>query len=90
MLPDVELPDRRGPAGSSPPIHTFLEHGIPVAVCTDNTTVSDTDQNRENGRLTEKIDVAALHEIHRAAAEYSFLRRGAHFLTRSREIALAR
>lgn len=33
------------------PIFTFLEYGVPVAICTDNTTVSDTNQNKECGLL---------------------------------------
>jgi adenosine deaminase len=70
--------------GAPHPIHTFLAHGIPVAVCTDNTTVSATDQNRENALLTARLGVGALGEIHRKAAQYSFLRRGAHFLERVR------
>ena len=33
------------------PIFTFLEYGVPVAICTDNTTVSNTNQIRENELL---------------------------------------
>jgi len=33
--------------GMSHPIFTFLEYGVPIAICTDNTTVSDTNQSRE-------------------------------------------
>jgi adenosine deaminase len=58
------------------PILTFLEHGIPVAVCTDNTTVSDTDQTRENRLLLRELTVKELEAIHREAADYSFIRRG--------------
>jgi adenosine deaminase len=34
--------------GTRHPIHAFLEAGAPVALCTDNTTVSRTDQQRES------------------------------------------
>jgi adenosine deaminase len=63
------------PRGSRHPIFTFLDHGIPVAVCTDNTTVSDTDQARENRLLLEKLAVKEIAAIHREAADYSFIRR---------------
>lgn len=33
------------------PIFKFLEYGVPVVICTDNTTVSNTDQIRENELL---------------------------------------
>ena len=61
--------------GAPHPIYTFLEHGIPVAVCTDNTTVSDTDQTRENRLLLEELTVKEIAAIHREAADYSFIRR---------------
>jgi adenosine deaminase len=73
--------------GERHPVFTFLEHGIPVAICTDNTTVSATDQLRENRYLLEVLDVKEIEALHRRAADYSFLRRGAHFLKRSREAA---
>ena len=34
--------------GTRHPIHRFLEAGVPVALCCDNTTVSRTDQQRES------------------------------------------
>jgi adenosine deaminase len=62
--------------GSPHPILTFLEHGVPVAICTDNTTVSRTDQDRETslvrswlGRRGPQI----VGQIHRDAARYSFI-----------------
>ena len=64
------------------PIFTFLEHGIPVAVCTDNTTVSDTDQNRENRLLLESLGVKEIAAIHRGAAEHSFIRKVPTFVER--------
>jgi len=61
--------------GEPHPILEFLERGIPVAVCTDNTTVSDTDQSRENGRLLGPLGARDLARIHRAAAGHSFIGR---------------
>jgi len=60
--------------GEPHPIYTFLDHGIPVAVCTDNTTVSDTDQNRENRMLLERLKIGEIAAIHRRAREHSFIR----------------
>jgi adenosine deaminase len=68
--------------GEPHPIFTFLEHGIPVAVCTDNTTVSDTDQNRENRLLLERLSVKEIAAIHRGAAEHSFIRKVPTFVER--------
>ena len=55
------------------PIVRFLEAGIPVAICTDNTTVSATNQTRENALVAEQLGVGPLAEIHRAAAAFSFI-----------------
>jgi adenosine deaminase len=61
--------------GAPHPIFTFLEHGIPVAICTDNTTVSATDQTVENRLLLPHLKMDELEGIHRRAAEHSFVRR---------------
>jgi len=61
--------------GEPHPIYTFLEHGVPVAVCTDNTTVSDTDQTRENLLLRPRLSHKEIRAIHRGAAGHSFIRR---------------
>jgi len=61
--------------GTPHPIYTFLERGIPVAVCTDNPTVSGTDQTRENRLLLERLRPEEIARIHREAAGYSFIRR---------------
>jgi adenosine deaminase len=71
------------------PIHTFLEHDIPVAICTDNSTVSDTDQLQENGLLLDRLSLAEIARIHRRAAEFSFVRRWPEFLARRSESARA-
>ena len=59
--------------GEPHPIYTFLEHDIPVAICTDNTTVSDTDQNRETRLLLEWLHAREIADIHRGAAKHSFV-----------------
>lgn len=64
--------------GQPHPILTFLEAGIPVALCTDNTTVSRTDQNKEARRLLPwlgKHGLTVLRKIHREAAPHSFIGR---------------
>ena len=73
--------------GTPHPIHTFLDHGIPVAVCTDNTTVSDTDQTRENRLLLDRLAVKEIEAVHRDAASHSFIRRAPLFMDRGRSIA---
>jgi len=57
------------------PIYTFLEYGIPVAVCTDNTTVSATNQNVENTYLLKHLSLQEIKGIHKTAAEYTFINR---------------
>ncbi len=69
--------------GEPHPILTFLEHGVPVAVCTDNTTVSNTDQDRENALLAEVLPLPEIRAIHRAAKDYSFIRKDAVTPSRS-------
>ncbi len=61
--------------GTPHPIHAFLEAGIPVAVCTDNTTVSDTDQTRENRLLLDRLTLKEVQAIHEEAAAHSFIRK---------------
>lgn len=76
--------------GTPHPIHAFLEQGIPVAVCTDNTTVSGTDQTRECRLLLERLTVTEIEAIHRDAADQSFIRRAAHLMERGRRPAAPR
>jgi adenosine deaminase len=56
------------------PLHAFLEAGVPVALCCDNTTVSRTDQLRESVRVAAEVGVETVETIHRAAAEFTFIR----------------
>jgi adenosine deaminase len=62
------------PVGGRHPIHAFLEAGVPVALCCDNSTVSHTDQVREGLRAAEQIGVEAVEAIHREAGAFSFIR----------------
>jgi len=60
--------------GAPHPIQAFLEAGVPVAICSDNSTVSRTDQVRETLRVAEAIGFDAVESIHRSAEEFSFIR----------------
>ena len=59
--------------GSRHPIHDFLENGVPVSICTDNTTVSQTSSSQESALVADEIGVKAVREIHRAAAAHTFI-----------------
>jgi adenosine deaminase len=61
--------------GTPHPIFTFLEHGVPVAVCTDNTTVSATDQTRENRMLLDRLSLQEIAAIHASSKAHSFIHR---------------
>ena len=58
--------------GEDHPIFTFLEAGVPVALCTDNTTVSSTGMKRENDYLAH-LGPEVVASIHSAARGYSFI-----------------
>lgn len=73
--------------GAPNPIFAFMEAGIPVAVCTDNTTVSGTDQIRENRLLLDRLSVKEIEAIHRDATAHSFVRQVALFLGRRGNLA---
>ena len=60
--------------GARPPLFTFLEAGIPVAICCDNSTVSRTDQVRETARVAEVLGFEATEAIHREAAAHTFIK----------------
>ena len=60
--------------GEPHPIVRFLEAGVPVAICTDNTTVSGTDQLRECQLAAEQIGEGAVRAILTATPSYSFIR----------------
>jgi adenosine deaminase len=63
--------------GEPHPILAFLEAGVPVALCTDNTTVSRTDQTAENLLLARELPpdaVETIARVHAEAAARSFIR----------------
>ena len=60
--------------GAPHPIVSFIEHGVPVAICTDNTTVSRTDLAAENKLAAELLGADAVATIAQDAINYSFLR----------------
>lgn len=56
------------------PLFKFLEYSIPIAICTDNTTVSNTNQTKENELLAGKLTSQEIEGIHMMAKKHSFLR----------------
>ena len=60
--------------GARHPIHTFLEAGVPIAICCDNTTVSRTNQVKESARAAAAIGLDAVERIHREADAFSFIK----------------
>jgi adenosine deaminase len=60
--------------GAPHPILALLEAGVPVAICSDNSTVSRTDQLRESARAAELVGIEAVEAIHCAAQAFSFIR----------------
>jgi adenosine deaminase len=60
--------------GERHPIHTFLEAGVPVAICCDNTTVSRTNQLKESARAAAAIGLDAVERIHGEAGAFSFIK----------------
>lgn len=59
--------------GEKHPIYRFLDEGIPVSICTDNTTVSRTSHNQESAIVAREIGVKAVRNIHRAAEAHTFI-----------------
>ncbi len=60
--------------GARHPVHAFLEAGVPVALCCDNSTVSSTDAVRESLLAAAQVGVEAVEGIHRAAAARTFIK----------------
>jgi len=56
------------------PIHAFLEAGVPVAICCDNSTVSRTDQVRESLKVADLVGIEAVEAVHRGAEAFTFIR----------------
>ncbi len=55
------------------PIVSFLEAGVPVAICCDNSTVSRTDSVNESLRAAELVGEDTVERIHREAAAFTFI-----------------
>jgi len=60
--------------GQRHPVHAFLEAGVPVALCCDNSTVSRTGAIRESRIAAAELGVDAVERIHREAAAHTFIR----------------
>jgi len=60
--------------GTRHPLLTFLEAGVPVALCCDNSTVSRTDAVRESLIAAAQVGVEAVEAIHRAADAATFIK----------------
>ncbi len=60
--------------GAEHPVFTFLEAGVPVAICTDNTTVSSTHMERENDYLVQRLGQDVVDEVHRNARTHTFIK----------------
>jgi adenosine deaminase len=61
----------------------FLEAGVKVALCCDNSTVSQTNAVRESALAAREVGIDAVEAIHRSANEFSFIRPEATLPTRS-------
>lgn len=59
--------------GEPHPLATFLEAGVPVVLCCDNSTVSRTDSVRECVLASSQVGVEAVEIIHREAEAYTFI-----------------
>jgi len=60
--------------GARHPLHAFLEAGVPVALCCDNSTVSRTDAVKEAVLAAEQVGAEAVEASHRAAGAFTFIR----------------
>jgi adenosine deaminase len=60
--------------GERHPVHAFLEAGVPVALCCDNSTVSRTSALEESLLAASLLGLDPVLEIHRAAEAYTFIR----------------
>jgi adenosine deaminase len=60
--------------GTRHPLHAFLEAGVPVALCSDNSTVSRTDALRESLLAAAQVGLDAVIDIHEAARAHTFIR----------------
>jgi adenosine deaminase len=59
--------------GKPHPLTAFLEAGVPVALCCDNSTVSRTNAVREALLAAEQVGAEAVEESHRRAQAFTFI-----------------
>jgi adenosine deaminase len=71
--------------GARHPIHVFLEAGVPVALCCDNSTVSRTNPLQESVLAAEQVGAEAVEAVHRGADTFSFIHPETSLPTRSDE-----
>jgi len=60
--------------GEPHPLARFLDAGVPVALCCDNSTVSGTDSLRESVLAATQVGVEAVESLHREAEAYTFIK----------------
>lgn len=60
--------------GQRHPVHAFLEAGVPVAICCDNSTVSRTDATLESWLVARDAGLETVARIHHEAAAWSFIK----------------
>jgi adenosine deaminase len=68
--------------GRPHPLAAFLEAGVPVALCCDNSTVSRTTAVREAMLAAEQVGAEAVEEIHRRAQAFTFIQPEARLQSR--------
>ena len=66
--------------GERHPVHAFLEAGVPVSLCCDNSTVSRTSQHLESLWAAAELGVEQVERIHREARAHTFIRPDAALL----------
>ena len=68
--------------GERHPLHAFLEAGVPVALCCDNSTVSRTSCLEESLLAATELGIDVVLGIHHAARRHSFIRPETALVTR--------
>jgi adenosine deaminase len=69
------------------PLARFLEAGVPVSLCCDNSTVSRTDSLHEAVLAASQVGAEAVEEVHRDAEGYTFIKPETSLATRDEEPA---
>jgi len=60
--------------GERHPLHAFLDAGVPVALCCDNSTVSRTTLLQESLLAASELGLSAVESIHDSARTHTFIR----------------